>query len=65
MSDKPHISPQRYVGQKFSAVMAATMARLKNVEYIAQDMAAFSAQSKYTTLRGYVFKQEWEKYNAE
>ena len=51
--------------QKFSAVMANTMARLKNVEYIAQDMAAFSAQSKYTTLRGYVFKQEWEKYNAE
>ena len=51
--------------QKFSAVMTAIMARLKNTEYIAADMAAFAAQSKYSTLRGYVFKQEWEKYNAE
>ena len=48
--------------QKFSAVSKATLARLKNAEFVAADMAAFAAQTKYSTLRGYVFSQEWEAY---
>lgn len=59
---KPNEIAQR---RKFSAVMAATMARLKNPEYIAADMAAFSNQEKYVSLRGFVFHLEWVSYTEQ
>ena len=47
---------------KFAAVAAATNARLANPNQMPIDQMAFKAQSKYTTLRQYVWNQEWNSY---
>ena len=48
--------------QKFTAVVAATQARLINPEYIQRDQGAFSRQTKYTTLWGYVFSEVYKTW---
>ena len=47
---------------KFAAVAAATNARLADPNQMPIDQMAFKAQSKYTTLRQYVWNQEWNSY---
>ena len=47
---------------KFAAVAAATNARLADPNQMPIDQLAFKAQSKYTTLRQYVWNQEWNAY---
>ena len=47
---------------KFAAVAAATNARLADPNRMPIDQMAFKAQSKYTTLRQYVWNQEWNAY---
>ena len=47
---------------KFAAVAAATNARLADPNQMPIDQLAFKAQSKYTTLRQYVWNQEWNSY---
>ena len=51
--------------KKFSAVAIATTNRLADAEQMPIDQMAFKAQTKYKTLRQYVFNQEWEAYTAE
>ena len=50
------------IRQKFTAVQAATRARLIDPEYIHVDQLAFKEQTYYKTLWGYVFKQCWDSY---
>ena len=47
---------------KFAAVCAAARERMEDPNHIAMDSLNFSRQSKYKTLWGYVFKQEWDAY---
>ena len=47
---------------KFKAVTEATLQRLVDPNKMDIDALNFSRQSKYKTLRGYVFKQEWDAY---
>ena len=47
---------------KFAAVCIATNDRLIDPEQMPIDQMAFKAQSKYKTLRQYVFNQEWQAY---
>ena len=47
---------------KFAAVAAATNARLADPNQMPIDQMAFKAQSKYTTLRQFVWNQEWNAY---
>ena len=46
--------------EKFKNVAQAAQARLINREYIQQDQAGFSKQTKYTTLWGYVFNEVYQ-----
>ena len=50
---------------KFAAVCAAARERMDDPNHIAMDSLNFSRQSKYKTLWGYVFKQEWDAYAGE
>ena len=50
--------------QRFKAVAAATAARIINPEYIQQDMAGFSKQTKYTTMWGYVFSEVYKTWEG-
>ena len=50
--------------QKFAQVSAATIARMRNISTIANDTRAWKAQSKYKTLRGWIFRQEWDSYEG-
>ena len=47
---------------KFTAVCAAARERMLDPTYINQDQLAFSKQTKYATLWGYVFRQVWDSY---
>ena len=47
---------------KFGAVCAATSARLADPSMMQADQLAYKAQTKYKTLRQYVFNQEWLAY---
>ncbi len=47
---------------KFSVVAGKARKRMINPSYIAQDQAGFAAQKRYTTLYGYIFRQEWDAY---
>ena len=49
---------------KFAAVCIATNDRLIDPEQMPIDQMAFKAQSKYKTLRQYVFNQEWQAYQG-
>ena len=49
---------------KFAAVCIATNDRLIDPEQMPIDQMAFKAQSKYKTLRQYVFNQEWQAYKG-
>ena len=49
---------------KFAQVSASTIARMRNISTIANDTRAWKAQSKYKTLRGWIFRQEWDSYSA-
>ena len=51
--------------KKFSAVAVATTNRLADAEQMPIDQMAFKAQTKYKTLRQYVFNQEWQAYKPE
>ena len=51
--------------KKFGEVAVQTTARLKDPMYIAADQAAFKAQTKYNTLRQYVFNVLLQEYSAE
>ena len=48
---------------KFKAVTQATSERLANPTLRAQDELAFTQQSEYKTLFGFVFHLEWEAYD--
>ena len=50
--------------EKFKAVSASTRARMKDPTKVMKDQAAFKEQSKYKTFYHYVFRQEWEAYEA-
>ena len=47
---------------KFGAVSTATAARLADPTKMQADQLAYKAQTKYKTLRQYVFNQEWLAY---
>jgi len=47
---------------KFGAVSNATAARLADPTKMQADQLAYKAQTKYKTLRQYVFNQEWQAY---
>ena len=51
--------------KKFGEVAVQTTARLKDPMYIAADQAAFKAQTKYKTLRQYVFNVLLQEYAPE
>ena len=48
--------------KKFSAVAVATINRLADAEQMPIDQMAFKNQTKYKTLRQYVWNQEWNAY---
>ena len=50
--------------EKFKAVAQAAQARLINPEYIQQDQAGFSKQTKYSTLWGYVFNEVYKTWEG-
>ncbi len=47
---------------KFGIVSIATAARLADPTKMQADQLAYKAQTKYKTLRQYVFNQEWQAY---
>ena len=47
---------------KFAAVAASARERMMDPNHINMDSLNFTRQSKYKTLWGYVFKQEWDAY---
>ena len=47
---------------KFKGVSQSVSERMTNPTYQTIDRQGFAAQSKYTTLRGYVFKKCWDAY---
>ena len=63
----PHISPEKR-GQvlahqaKFKAVAQLARLRMMDAQHRQQDELAFKAQSKYSTLFGYLFHEEWLTY---
>jgi ADP-dependent phosphofructokinase/glucokinase len=60
----PVTSNEMAVRTKFTAVCAAARARLGNINQIPLDQIAFREQTKYKTMWGYVFRQEWDAYVA-
>lgn len=50
---------------KFRVVSAAVRARLNDATATAADKAAFKAQHKYPTFRGYLFATAWNLYDAQ
>ena len=51
--------------KKFGEVAVQTTSRLKDPMHIAADQAAFKAQTKYKTLRQYVFNTLMAEYETE
>lgn len=49
---------------KFTAVSAAVETAMNTPATLAEYKEAFAKQSKYPTLRGYIFAQEYEKYQG-
>ena len=60
----PVTSNEMAVRTKFTTVCAAARARLGNINQIPLDQIAFREQTKYKTMWGYVFRQEWDAYVA-
>ena len=60
----PGTSNEMAVRTKFTTVCAAARARLGNINQIPLDQIAFREQTKYKTMWGYVFRQEWDAYVA-
>jgi len=52
----------RIRGAKFKSVSQSVSERLQNPTYRTLDEQGFANQSKYTTLRGYVFRKCWDAY---
>lgn len=52
---------QLNVQKKFAAVAKATRTRMADSSKMAADLAAFKKQSKYSTLYGYIFADEYQK----
>ena len=64
---KQHISPAKQAAvlaqqAKFRAVSQLAHLRMKDPNKRLLDEAAFKAQSKYSTLFGYIFHDEWLSY---
>lgn len=55
---------QKAVTTKFTAVAKAARARMIDPTKKQADAEAFRKQTKYPTLFGYVFSQEWEAYQG-
>ena len=49
---------------KFAAVAALARARMIDPTKMADDAVAFRNQSKYTTMFGYLFAEEWNSYQG-
>lgn len=49
---------------KFKSVSQSVSERLTNPTYLTLDQQGFANQSKYTTLRGYVFRKCWDSYEG-
>lgn len=49
---------------KFRSVAMATHERITDPNQKTQDQLAFRAQSKYATMWGFIFKQEWDAYEG-
>ena len=49
---------------KFAAVAKAVTQRMADPSKIANDQKAFREQSKYATLRAFIWNLEWEAYEA-
>lgn len=62
LSKKPYSAEEQAVHSKFSQVIAAIKAL--SSEQKAAYAEAFAKQSKYTSLRGYMFAKEYEKLGA-
>lgn len=56
---KPASEDELALREKFAAVAKRTRQRMQDPAQMMQDAAAFSKQTKYPTLYGYVFSQEW------
>ena len=50
---------------KFKSVSQSVSERLTNPTYLTIDQQGFANQTKYTTLRGYVFKKCWDAYEGD
>ena len=50
---------------KFKSVSQSVSERLTNPTYLTLDQQGFANQSKYTTLRGYVFRKCWDSYEGD
>lgn len=48
------------IRDKFKAAVSATRTRMQDPTQMAKDQAAFKAQSRYSTLYGYVFNQVYQ-----
>lgn len=60
----PYSDAEQARKTKFAAVAIAVTQRLADPTKINEDKAAFMAQTKYKTLRQYVWNQEWNAYQA-
>lgn len=61
-TDPAKAQAARIRGAKFKSVSQSVSERLTNPTYLTLDQQGFANQSKYTTLRGYVFKKCWDAY---
>ena len=65
LQNKPYTEKELMHRAKFTAVAAATRSRMADPSQAAADMAAFKAQTKYKTLRKYLWQLETESYEQE
>lgn len=63
-TDPAKAQAARIRGAKFASVSQSVSERLQNPTYLTLDQQGFANQSKYTTLRGYVFRKCWDAYEG-
>ena len=61
-TDPAKAQAARVRGAKFKSVAQAVPERMQNPTYRTMDEQGFHNQTKYSTLRGYVFKKCWDAY---
>ena len=61
-TDPAKAQAARVRGAKFKSVAQAVPERMQNPTYRTMDEQGFHNQTKYSTLRGYVFRKYWDAY---